>query len=96
MSAPRRWVPASARPVSVPPSPPRVWEFGPRQAEGTVRRSGAFEPGLLSGGPSKPPEPSFPHTSDVMVEPVQVPEPNLASALASMSAFYPSEYGVDT
>ena len=87
---------AFARPVSASPSPPRVWESGPRQAEENVRRSGPFEPGLLSGEPSKPPEPSFPHTSDVMVEPVQVPEPNLASALASMSTFYTSEYGVDT
>lgn len=63
-SAPRRWVPAPA------PSPPRVWEPGPRVAEMDARRSGTCEPRpLLSGEPSEPPELPFTRaSSEVVVE----------------------------
>jgi hypothetical protein len=82
-SAPRRWVPAPA------PSPPRVWEPGPRVAEMDAKRSGTCEPRpLLSGKPSEPPEPSFTRaSSEVVVEAgLAVPESTFVSASAPASA----------
>jgi hypothetical protein len=83
MSAPRRWVPAPA------PSPPRVWEPGPRVAKIDARRSGTSEPRpLLSREPSEPPKPSFTRASpEVKVEGcLVVPVPTFASATATAPA----------
>jgi hypothetical protein len=82
MSASRRWVPAPA------PSPPRVWEPGPRVAKIDARRSGTCEPRpLLSGEPSEPPELSVTRaSSEVVVEAgLVVPESTLVSASAPAS-----------
>lgn len=77
MSAPRRWVPAPA------PSPPRVWEPGPRVAEIDARRSGKGEPRpLSSGSPSEPPIPSYTRASSE-VEAGLVVESTLESASVS-------------
>ena len=86
-SAPRRWVPVPA------PSPPRVWEPGPRVAEMDAKRGGTCEPRPLSllsqaGEPSEPPEPSLTRaSSEVVVEAgLIVPESTFVSASAPGSA----------
>ena len=84
-SAPRRWVPAPA------PSPPRVWEPGPRVAEMDAKRGGTCEPRPLlsqAGEPPEPPEPSLTRaSSEVVVEAgLIVPESTFVSASAPGSA----------